>query len=304
MKFRRRSAVGAAMIGGIVIVVLIVAAAGLYLTLGRPSPSGTLSQTTPTTSHSSSQTPSTTTQSATQSITSSSSETSSKTTTSTTTTTATQSNSSTGQAFPVALSTSPDTILMAPGDNQSYVSLTVAPCQPLLSQTPCNLPESGSEAITLNASSTNGIQILLARSTVTVSVGSKTADQVTVVVPSSAAPGDYSVSIQAQSGTTSSSYKFTVRVVQYLIYMTANSFNPLALNVKVGATVYWMNLDAPAGGDPEVHNVIFTTGTGAQSSSLQQYGSYSYTFTAAGSYSYYCSFHAPDMKGTVIVTSG
>ena len=68
-------------------------------------------------------------------------------------------------------------------------------------------------------------------------------------------------------------------------------FMPKTLTVPVGTTVNWTNLDG------DTHTV---SGAGLKSKSLGVHGSYSYTFTKGGTFSYSCSLH-PQMKGTVVV---
>ncbi|GHE83886.1 copper-binding protein [Amycolatopsis deserti] len=76
------------------------------------------------------------------------------------------------------------------------------------------------------------------------------------------------------------------------------AFSPASLTVSVGDTVTWTNHDSAP------HNVVVTDGPVKFSSPLIQQGeTYSYTFTQAGEYSYYCSVH-PDMKATITVTGG
>jgi plastocyanin len=118
------------------------------------------------------------------------------------------------------------------------------------------------------------------------------------------APGDYQVTVGAKSGSSSAVTTFTVHVVQYLVLEQGNLFVPDTLTVKAGSTVYWINLDAPAGGDPEVHNVVFTSGATAQSPAMTQYATFSYTLPSAGTYKYYCTFHPSSMLGTITATSG
>jgi amicyanin len=71
-------------------------------------------------------------------------------------------------------------------------------------------------------------------------------------------------------------------------------FNPATLTVPVGATVTWTNQDE------EPHTVAAKDGS-FHSPGLDTHGSYSFTFTAAGTYEYVCSIH-PFMTGTVVVT--
>jgi len=69
------------------------------------------------------------------------------------------------------------------------------------------------------------------------------------------------------------------------------SFNPKKLTVKIGTTVTWTN------DDPAPHTIAFADFT---SQTLNTGDTYSYTFTQAGTYDYYCSIH-PSMKGQIIV---
>jgi plastocyanin len=71
------------------------------------------------------------------------------------------------------------------------------------------------------------------------------------------------------------------------------------LTVKVGTTVTWTNAD------PEQHTVTHGTSPNAEglfsSPVLKQSDSYSYTFTQAGAFPYFCAIHT-DMTATVNVT--
>lgn len=72
-------------------------------------------------------------------------------------------------------------------------------------------------------------------------------------------------------------------------------YSPAALKVAAGDTVTWTNHDKAA------HNVVISSGPEKFTTpTLQQGQSYSFTFTKAGNYSYYCSLH-PDMKASVAV---
>jgi plastocyanin len=186
---------------------------------------------------------------------------------------------------------------MAPGGNKSYAILKLNPLSS--SATPT------SELVTLNASVAGGISLKFASNLVNVSSASKgVVVPLTIAVGQNTAPANYSVSIQAKSGTVLEEYTFTVRVVQYLIYMISNTFNPDTIVVKTGSTVFWMSLDAGFGGDPGIHNVVFSSGTKASSGDLHQYDSYSYGFSSPGNYTYFCSYHPPAMNGVVIVSGG
>jgi amicyanin len=71
-------------------------------------------------------------------------------------------------------------------------------------------------------------------------------------------------------------------------------FDPPVLTVPVGTTVVWTNRDDVP------HTVTSTDKTFKSSGALDQGDSYSYTFTAAGTYNYYCTVH-PFMTAKVIV---
>ncbi len=78
------------------------------------------------------------------------------------------------------------------------------------------------------------------------------------------------------------------------IYMY--SFMPSSVTVPAGTTVTWMNSDAVA------HTVTSTAIAPAfDSGSVASGASYSFIFSAAGSYPYHCTLHA-GMTGTVTVT--
>jgi amicyanin len=73
------------------------------------------------------------------------------------------------------------------------------------------------------------------------------------------------------------------------------AFSPASLTVSVGDTVTWTNEDTAP------HTVTVSDGPEKFASpTLQQGQTFSYTFTKAGTYSYYCAVH-PDMKASVTV---
>jgi plastocyanin len=71
------------------------------------------------------------------------------------------------------------------------------------------------------------------------------------------------------------------------------SFGPQALTVVVGTTVTWTNRDDIP------HTVVSTDGV-FKSKVRDTDEKFSYTFTKAGTYPYYCSVH-PKMTGKVVV---
>jgi plastocyanin len=84
------------------------------------------------------------------------------------------------------------------------------------------------------------------------------------------------------------------------VYGGENVFVPAALTVTVGSTVTWVWRGAGhtlQSGDGCAPDGRFTS-NGVQAPGYQM----SYTFTAAGTYPYYCSTHCGQlMKGTVTV---
>ena len=71
------------------------------------------------------------------------------------------------------------------------------------------------------------------------------------------------------------------------------SFGPDTLTVPPNSTVTWVNKD-------DVPHVIASRDGLFKSKALDTDDKYSYTFTKAGTYSYYCSIH-PKMVGKIVV---
>src|SRR5258707_6451484 len=70
------------------------------------------------------------------------------------------------------------------------------------------------------------------------------------------------------------------------------TFEPAQLTVKVGTTVTWKNRD-------DIPHTVVSAGK-FRSKTMDTDDSYSFTFTAAGDYKYFCSLH-PHMTGTIKV---
>ena len=76
------------------------------------------------------------------------------------------------------------------------------------------------------------------------------------------------------------------------------AYAPASLTINVGDTVTWTNEDTAP------HTVTVSSGPVKFSSgNLAKGQSFSYTFTKAGTYDYYCAVH-PDMVGKVVVNGG
>ena len=71
------------------------------------------------------------------------------------------------------------------------------------------------------------------------------------------------------------------------------TFAPDTLTVPVNSTVTWVNKD-------DIPHVIASSDGVFKSKALDTDQKYSYTFTKAGTYPYYCSIH-PKMVGKVVV---
>jgi plastocyanin len=101
----------------------------------------------------------------------------------------------------------------------------------------------------------------------------------------SAAPG----STQATGGGTASS----VPPGATEIVMKNIKFMPADVTIKVGQTVAWTNEDGAQ------HDVVANDGT-FKSDLLSTGQVFTFTFSKAGTYPYYCSIH-PQMQGTITV---
>ncbi len=78
------------------------------------------------------------------------------------------------------------------------------------------------------------------------------------------------------------------------IAISGMQYQPARIEVKVGESVTWTNQDAAP------HTVTARDGISFASTTLSQGANFTHTFTKAGSYDYYCTYH-PNMRGTVIV---
>jgi plastocyanin len=70
-------------------------------------------------------------------------------------------------------------------------------------------------------------------------------------------------------------------------------FGPQAITVPVGTTVTWTNSD-------DIPHTAVSTDDVFKSKVMDTDEKFSYTFTKAGTYSYYCSVH-PKMTGQIVV---
>jgi plastocyanin len=71
------------------------------------------------------------------------------------------------------------------------------------------------------------------------------------------------------------------------------TFSPQTLTVPVGATITWINND-------DVPHTVVDVDKRFKSAALDTDDKFSFTFTTAGEYSYFCGIH-PHMTGKIIV---
>jgi amicyanin len=71
------------------------------------------------------------------------------------------------------------------------------------------------------------------------------------------------------------------------------TFEPQKLTVKVGTTVTWTN-------DDDIPHTVASSTKAFKSKPLDSEDSFSFTFTTAGTFEYFCSLH-PHMTGAIVV---
>jgi plastocyanin len=127
-------------------------------------------------------------------------------------------------------------------------------------------------------------------SAITTTSGGTTVTSAPAGTPGSTATTGGTGTTSAPVGTVTSAAT-TAQAVQ--VVMKNRAYDPQQVTVKVGDTVSWVNQDSPN------HDVVADNGE-FKSELFGNGGSFSFTFTKAGTYPYHCSIH-PGMVGTVIV---
>ncbi len=79
------------------------------------------------------------------------------------------------------------------------------------------------------------------------------------------------------------------------VHISNFTFGPKAVTVKVGQTVTWTNED-------DIPHTVVATDKSFRSKVLDTGQSFSFTFTKAGQFAYFCSLH-PMMTGKIVVTA-
>ncbi|CAN5331074.1 cupredoxin family copper-binding protein [soil metagenome] len=80
-----------------------------------------------------------------------------------------------------------------------------------------------------------------------------------------------------------------------MVHISNFTFGPQALKVKVGQTVTWVN-------DDDIPHTVVSGARLFKSKVLDTGETFSFTFTKAGAYGYFCSLH-PHMTGKVLVSA-
>ncbi len=84
----------------------------------------------------------------------------------------------------------------------------------------------------------------------------------------------------------------TAHAAQLEVKIDNFTFGPQKLTAKVGDTVTWTNED-------DIPHTVVSTGH-FRSKALDTADKYSFTFTAPGTFEYFCGLH-PHMQGTIVV---
>lgn len=77
------------------------------------------------------------------------------------------------------------------------------------------------------------------------------------------------------------------------VFIQGMAFNPASITVKAGTTIKWTNQDA-------VTHTVTANDNSFDSGNLAAYGTFSHTFSSAGTFSYHCRIH-PGMTASVVV---
>lgn len=287
---KTRAGIGTRSIAAVALVVIIVFAAGAYFALSGAS---SKSNTTTTTSSIPEQSTSTSTSSSsTSSVTTSTTTTGSATSTSSTSTTTTQSSTSQA-AFNFTMAATPAQAVLSPGDSTNYMILTVYPLA------------YGSETVSLNGTASNGLGVSFQFPSLTLSGGTAQTTQVFLSASKSANAGNYTVTLTGASQGQVKSTSISVRVVQYLVYLSYYAFDPTNVTVPTGSTVYFFNTDSQHDWCGETDSgdktISFTSIVSTTSPTITSFSLWSITLAQSGTYSYMDTEHPSSGTGTIVV---
>ncbi len=111
-----------------------------------------------------------------------------------------------------------------------------------------------------------------------------------------ASSGEAAMAVEEETGGNEASEEPAAMTSAAAVDIVDFAYNPPKIEVAVGDSVTWTNSDSSP------HTATQRpAGSGFQSGTLNQGESYSYTFETAGTFDYYCEFHA-NMAGQVIVS--
>jgi plastocyanin len=292
---KERVGIATSAIVAVVVVIVVVAAIGGYLAVSGPKSSSSTTSSSTQSPSSTTTTPITSTSSTSSSASASSS---SSAASSSTTSSASTSNSSTSTATGSAdliVTASPASIDTGPGLTINYTSISITPLS-VTGVTSANLKIVGLSP---------GVTASLASNSVDVTSGPQSVG-LTLTVAANVTPGAYQFSVNYVAGSKNVTSQFAFTVVAHIVFINNEQYLPANVTVPTGATVTWMNLQGIISEtDPGDHNVVSIAGASSSftsSPTLAQYSIYSYTFTAAGAYKYYCTFHPTVMFGEVVVS--
>ena len=188
---------------------------------------------------------------------------------------------------------SPQNIYAAPGLTINYTSVGITP-----------LSTSGAASASLKIIGlAPGITASLSAKSVDLTSGTQTLG-LTIAVAPSVQPGNYQLTVDGVAGASNLTYPISFTVVPHLVLINSPGFLPGNVTVPNQSTVTWMNLEAPIMGDnpdPGTNNIVFQGGPGVTSPTLQQYETWTYTFTQPGTFAYTCTIHTY-MHGQITVT--
>ena len=186
--------------------------------------------------------------------------------------------------------TFPNTLVTSPDLSSMNYTLLIVPAG--------NLPKN----LSLSVVSSKGLTASIAPSNITMDVVQPPVT-LSIAVSNGTPPGRYQITIQAKGNRLTFSQNEQVTVLKYLVVTINTTFVPKNLTVLQGSSVTWLRLNgALSEYDNGAHDVDFSSGTSVVSPTLNQYQSWSYTFSETGNYSYYCKYH-PFMTGDIEVIS-
>jgi plastocyanin len=82
----------------------------------------------------------------------------------------------------------------------------------------------------------------------------------------------------------------------YKVNILATQFDPATMTMLPGARITWTNMDA------QVHSIVSDDATSFNSGNIPAGGSFSFTPTVTGTYTYHCGQH-PGVQGTLNVVT-